>query len=149
VNPLNIPKWGAKEPKPELPVSPKRSTSFGIKKEVVLADSSSEKHVVIEVRSAQGAHPGLYKVAYRKGFTLGQYLRKLRLKRAACYSAVYDLSRKTGGRVRLSYVPNDKSHIVIGSGSLGVAGKHQRTSSDAQRLASRMGGGARVVEVKK
>jgi len=146
VNPLFIPNW---ERPPEKDSYKGNNQSLGLKTETVLIDKDAEHHVVIEVRSAKGVHPGVYKLAWKKGQPLGEYLRRLRLKRAACYSAVYDLSAKNRGRLRMSYVPNKDSHIVIGSSALGVASQFQRSSVDAQRVAAKMGGGRKVVEVDK
>lgn len=112
-------------------------------------DKDAKHHVVIEVRGTKGVHPGIYKLAWQEGQRLGDYLRRLRLKRIACYSAVYDINAKDRGRLRMSYIPTKDSHIVIGSSALGVSTQFQRSSVDAQRVAANMGGGRRVVEVDK
>ncbi len=147
MNPLSLPDWNKK--KPEALSRDKRASHLGLKAEVTIIDKDAEHHVVIEVRGAKGVHPGKYKLAYKKGCNLGDYLRRLRLKRVACYSAVYDISNKNRGRLRMTYIPNKESHIVMGPGSLGVSTQFQRSSIDAQRVAARMGGGRKVVEVPK
>jgi hypothetical protein len=147
VNPLHLPSWKKKEP--ELPARNNRASHLGLKAEVMIVDKDAEHHVVIEVRGVKGAHPGKYKVAYVEGRMLGDYLRRLRLKRVACYSAVYDITNKKTGRLRMTYVPSETSHIVLGNRSTGVSTKYQRSSIDAQRVATRMGGGRKVVEVEK
>jgi hypothetical protein len=146
VNPLSLPNW--KKPKEEPKITG-RNVSLGPKGETVIIDKDAKHHVIIEVRGAKGVHPGSYKLAWQEGCSLGGYLRRLRLKRAACYSAVYDINAKNRGRLRMTYVPNKDSHIVIGSSALGVATQFQRSSVDAQRVATNMGGGRRVVEVDK
>lgn len=146
VNPLSLPNW--KKPKEE-PKIIGRNVSLGPKGETVIIDKDAKHHVVIEVRGVKGTHPGAYKVAYQEGQSLGVYLRRLRLKRTACYSAVYDIKATDRGRLRMTYIPNKGSHIVIGSSAIGVATQFQRSSVDAQRVAANMGGGRRVVEVDK
>lgn len=148
LNPLDLPNW-KKRKKPELPTLGRSMSHLGLKAEVIIVDKDAKHHVIIEVRGVKGAVPGKYKVAYRKGCSLGIYLRRLRLKRTACYSAVYDINNKNRGRLRLTYVPTENSHIVIGSGALGVSTQFQRSSIDAQRVAVQMGGGRKVVEVDK
>lgn len=147
MNPLDLPNW--KKKKPELPTFGRSASHLGLKAEVTIVDKDAEHHVIIEVRGAKGVHPGQYKVAYRKGCSLGDYLRRLRLKRTACYSAVYDINNKKTGRLRMTYVPTETSHIVIGNRGLGVSTQFQRSSIDAQRVAAQMGGGRKVVEVDK
>lgn len=146
MNPLSLPDWN--KPKEEDPRTG-NNQSLGLKAEAVMLDKDAKHHVVIEVRGAKGVHPGVYKLAWQEGRPLGDYLRRLRVKRAACYSAVYDINAKNRGRLRMSYIPNQDSHIVIGSSALGVANQFQRSSVDAQRVAANMGGGRKVVEVDK
>jgi hypothetical protein len=148
LNPLQLPDW-TKKKKPELPARDKRASHLGLKAEVTIIDKDAKHHVIIEVRGVKGTHPGKYKLAYVKGCMLGDYLRRLRLKRTACYSAVYDITNKKTGRLRMTYVPTETSHVVIGNRGLGVSTKFQRTSIDAQRVAANMGGGRKVVEVEK
>ena len=146
MNPLNLPDWK----KPKLPEKKGgRNASLGLKSEAVIIDAGAKHHVTIEVRGTKGVHPGAYKLAYEEGRPLGDYLRRLRLKRTACYSAVYDIKAENQGRLRMTYVPSKDSHIVIGSSALGVATQFQRSSVDAQHVAAKMGGGRKVVEVDK
>lgn len=149
MNPLELPRWEKKKVEIKLESRDMRSVSFGVRAETILVDRDAKHHITIEVRGVKGTHSGAYKVAYAPGQKLGDYLRRLRLKRAACYSAVYDLKAVTSGRLRMTYVPQEGAHIAIGSASLGVSGQYQRSSVDAQQVAARMGGGARTVEVKK
>lgn len=146
MNPLSLPDW--KKPKEKDPRTG-NNQSLGLKAEAVMFDKDAKHHVVIEVRGTKGVHPGIYKLAWQEGQRLGDYLRRLRLKRIACYSAVYDINAKDRGRLRMSYIPTKDSHIVIGSSALGVSTQFQRSSVDAQRVAANMGGGRRVVEVDK
>jgi hypothetical protein len=148
LNPLHLPDWKEKK-EPELPARNKRASHLGLRTEVTIVDKDAEHHIIIEVRGVKGTHPGKYKVAYVRGRKLGAYLRRLRLKRAACYSAVYDITNGKKGRLRMTYVPAKNSHIVLGSASLGVSSQFQRSSIDAQQVAVRMGGGSKVVEVDK
>ena len=148
MNPLNIPKWGPK-PKPK-PFEKKVDAYLGLQNEVVRDDSSAESHITIQVTGGiKGTVAQTYKVAFVEGQSLGQYLSRLKLKRAAAYNAVYDQSNLETGRCRMSYVPKSRAHITIGRAMVGSATQHQRSNHDAQKLATNMGGGARVVEVKK
>jgi hypothetical protein len=143
VNPLNLPQWG-KKPKP---FEKKVDNFLGIQNEVVRDDAGAKDHIVIQALGGiKGTTPQTYKVAYVEGQTLGQYLGRLKLKRAATYGAVYDQANLSGGRCRMTYVPQKGSHITIGNAGAGSATSHQRSNHDAQRLASNMGGGARIVE---
>ena len=150
MNPLDLPKWGSK-PKPKVELSQKKVDSFlGLQNEIVRGDSVAEAHVIIQVMGGiKGVVAQTYKVAFVEGQSLGQYFGRLKLKRAAAYSAVYDQSNLSNGRCRMSYIPRRGAHIVIGRSGVGSATQYQRSNHDAQRVAARMGGGAQVVEVKK
>lgn len=148
MNPLDLPKWGPK-PKPK-PFEKTVDQYIGLQNEVVRDDSGAEDHISVQVFGGiKGTVAETYKVTYVEGQTLGQYLSRLKLKRAAAYNAVYDQTDLERGRCRMSYVPTKDSHITIGRAVVGSATQFQRTNHDAQRIASNMGGGARVVEVKK
>ena len=148
MNPLDLPKWGPK-PKPK-PFEKKIEHFLGVQNEVVRDDAGADAHITIQVLGGiKGTNPQSYKVAFTEGQPLGQYLGRLKLKRAAAYSAVYDQTDLSRGRCRMSYVPKKGSHITLGRAAVGSATQHQRSSHDAQKLAANMGGGAKVVEVKK
>ena len=150
MNPLDLPKWGSK-PKPKVELNQKKVNHFlGVQNEIVRDDSIAEAHVIIQVMGGlKGVASQTYRVAFVEGQPLAQYLGRLKLKRAATYSAVYDQSNLSAGRCRMSYVPKKGAHIVIGRSGVGSATQYQRSNHDAQRVAARMGGGAQVVEVKK
>ena len=117
---------------------------------VVRDDAGADSHIVIQVMGGiKGTTPQSYKVAFVEGQTLGRYLGRLKLKRAAAYSAVYDRANLEVGRCRMSYVPQKGSFITVGGSAGGSATQFQRSNHDAQKVAARMGGGASVVEVKK
>jgi hypothetical protein len=146
MNPLGIPKWGKKK-LPEEDVSRGRNVSFGVRGETVELNRDAEEYITVEVRVDSIPH-GEYRMEYLPGVPLGIYLRRLRLKRVACYSAVYDLKSDNRGRLRMTYLPKPQSHILIGKATIGTATSMQRSSVDAQRSAALMGGGQRVVEIK-
>ena len=137
MNPLSLPRWNQSTKRPE-PKAPQETFS--------ILDPEAKAHIIIEVRNMRGITPRKYKVGYNQGQHLNYYLGRLKLRRAASYCAVYDLSNKTKGRLRKTYIPPETAHIVLGSAMLS---QHQRSSVDAQRMSVRMGGGAKVVEVTK
>jgi len=146
VNPLNIPQWG----KPEEPKDGRKVPSFlGVRNEAVRDDVEAEEIITIQVRGLKGTADGIYKLAYSPGTSLGKYLRRLQLRRAATYSAVYDTTNLEKGRCRMTYIPDKGAIILIGQAVFGPVSHLQRSSVDAQRAAFNMGGGSKVVEYKK
>jgi hypothetical protein len=135
-----IPKWGKKVEPPR----PRTDPSFiGVRNEAVRDDSGKEAHITIRTGDSEDNE---YKVEYVEGQALSRYLGRLRLKRRAAYSAVYDRTNLENGRCRMTYVPGPGAVITIGSASVGTATGFQRSRHDAEALARNMGGGADVVE---
>lgn len=149
MNPLYIPKWDTKKKKKGK--SLKTVEHFlGVQNEAVKDDASASSHITINIAGGiRGNDPQTYKLAYSEGQSLGQYLGRLKLKKAGIYNAVYDQTNLSNGRCRMTYVPRRGSIITIGLARAGSASHLQRTNHDAQRLAANMGGGAHIVEVKK
>lgn len=145
MNPLNIPQWG-KEPKKEERKSP---SFIGVQNEAVRDDAEADNQITIQVRGIKGTPEGTFKLAHSPGMSLGKYLRRLKLKRAATYASVYDTTNLERGRCRMTYVPEKGAHILIGPIGYGPSSHMQRTSVDAQQVAANMGGGAKIVELKK
>lgn len=137
MNPLDIPSWGKKKKEVE---DLRRTPHFiGVQNEAVRDDSGAKKHVTIEVRGVKGNSNSSFPLAHTPGMKLSRYLSRLKLKRAATYAAVYDITNLENGRCRMSYIPRPGSHIVIGSPAAGSATHLQRTSHDATRIMARMG----------
>jgi hypothetical protein len=146
VNPLHLPKWNIKKKKPLHEVE----HFLGIQNEVVRDDADAKSHITIKAAGGiRGSETQTYKVEHIEGQSLGQYLGRLKLKRAGIYSAVYDQTNLSNGRCRMTYVPKGGAVITIGGAKSGSATHLQRTNHDAQRIAANMAGGAKVVEVKK
>lgn len=144
MNPLDLPSRKIKKgPEKKVP------QFLGIRNEKVKSDSSASSFVTVVVRGIKGASSGEYRVAYQEGQSLGKYLSELKLKRVGVYNAVYDEAHPAAGRCRMTYVPKPGSRVVIGSAAVGQFTHFQRSNHDAQRIAFNMGGGAKVVEVKK
>lgn len=139
-----IPKWGKPKKEPRVV-----HHHLGIRNEVVRDDEGYDRHITVRVvGGVGGAASGEYKVGYTEGMNLGRYLSRLKLKRIAAYSAVYDQTNLENGRCRMTYVPQPGAKITVGPSQIGSATAHQRSGVDAVRVATRMGGGAKVVERK-
>lgn len=147
LNPLPLPKWSKKKKK--IPEARKVHNYIGLKSEAVREDAGAKSHIVISVQGVKSMPSGSYSVAYLPGQSLGKYLSRLKLKRTAIYSAVYDSVHGGNKRLRMTYVPKEGSRITIGSIGHGPVTHLQRTTVDAQRVALNMGGLEKVVERKK
>lgn len=140
---LRLPQWGKKK-KPK-----KNFTTFiGVRNEAVRGSAKAIERITITVSGIQSAASGSYELAYRPGRKLGDYLNKLKLRRVGIYHSVYDLSNKSHGKCRMSYVPKAGAQISIGPVGVGSAMQWQRTNIDAQRVAANMGEGESIVERK-
>jgi hypothetical protein len=148
MNPLDLP-WSSAPPKKEPEIKERKPSFIGIQNEVVRDDASSSAHITVAVRGVSGVPSQEFKVAYVEGQSLGRYLTRLKLKRTATYNAVYDQTNLENGRCRMTYIPQAGANIAIGPPAVGSAYALQRTNHDARRLATNMGGGAKVVERKK
>jgi hypothetical protein len=137
VTPLDLPWARGRPPEPEKAKVP---NFIGLKNQVVRDDAEAGgKKITIEVKGVKGHQPGEYEIAFEEGATLGHYLKRLKLRRAAAYSAVRDFTNLPAGRLRLSYVPKEGAKIVLGSASVSSAIQYQRSNIDAQRVAYNMG----------
>ena len=95
------------------------------------------QHIDIECRGIS-SRSGVMHVEYVPGQALKRYLSQLNLKHTAIYAAVYDTQRPARGRLRLTYVPEADSHILICPPSYGLATALQKTSVDVYQLMSKM-----------
>jgi len=144
MNPLRVP-WGKKPPtKKEKSASP---PFIGIKNEAARENRDASSFVSISVRGVKGAPNGSYLLPWSEGACLKYYLSQINLITAAIHSAILDDAYPEEGRLRLRYVPKNNSRIKLGAPSVGAALQYQRSSHDAQRIAYRMGGGTKVVEM--
>lgn len=143
MNPLSIP-WGRK---PKVEKQDPVPSFIGVRNEAVRDSAEAEHHISITVRGLQGTPDGEYKLEWVEGTPLKHYLSQLKLIGPAMRSAVRDLSNPEAGRVRMHYIPEKEAKIVLGNPSVSSALQFQRSSHDAERVASRMGGGARFVDV--
>jgi len=135
MNPLSIP--FAKKPK--RPSADSVPSYLGLRNEVVRDSESAEQKIKIQVSSIKGQTDATYEVEYVPGAPLKEYLDNLKLKHAAIYAAIRDYSDLSLGRLRLHYVPNERSHIVLGPPRVSSALEYQRSSVDAMAVAQRMG----------
>jgi hypothetical protein len=133
VNPLDV-SWARKKRAPEEPVKRVDSPFLGVRNE-----AQSEGEVVLfEVRSVAGLPSGGYKVRYSQGASLRWYLRRLRLLCVATRVAIYDVGVPGKGRLRLRYIPTPVSRILLLPPGTSPNMHLQRSTVDAQKVASRM-----------
>ena len=135
MNPLSIP-FAQKLKKPLADPVP---NFLGVRNEAVRDSESAKVKIKIQVIGVKGLTNATYAVEYVEGQPLKCYLDALKLKQAAIRSAVRDLSDLSRGRLRMRYIPTERSHITLGSASVSSAMEYQRTSVDAQSVARRMG----------
>lgn len=143
LNPLSVP-WGQKpkvEPKETAP------SYLGLRNEAVRDNAQAAKSITIAVHGLKGTPNGEYRLEWIEGTTLKQYLSQLKLVGTAMRSAVRDQTHLEMGRLRMHYIPEEGAQITLGSSSLSSALQFQRSSHNAEDVALKMGGGARVVDV--
>jgi hypothetical protein len=150
MNPLQIP-FGNK---PKAEEKPKVPTFIGVRNEAVRDSADAPMKIKIQVIGVKGLQNTTYELAYRPGAPIKEYLDRIKLRHAATYAAVRDQSNLSHGRLRMYYVPTEKSHITLGNPKVSSALQFQRSSVDAQEVAYRMGsksGGSspKVVESKR
>lgn len=143
MNPLDLP-FGKK---PERPLEKKVPSYLGVKNEAVRDDQGANKKITISVGGLKGVSSGEYKLEWVEGRMLGEYLSRLKLKRAAIYAAVRNLDNLELGRLRMTYIPEVGDRIALGSASMSSAVSYQRSNHNAENVARRMGGGAKFVDV--
>jgi hypothetical protein len=136
MNPCSIPFGNNPKPAPERASVP---TFLGVRNEAVRDSATAQVKIKIQVVGVKGQPNATYEIAYREGVTLKHYLDSLKLRQAAIFSAVRDLSNLEKGRLRLHYVPTAKSHITLGNPSVSSVLQFQRSTVDAQEVAYRMG----------
>jgi hypothetical protein len=143
MNPLSIPFGNPEKPKVEYraPIP----HFLGVRNEVARDSASAQLKIKIQVSGVKGQPNATYEVEYMAGAPLKQYLDRLKLKQAACLSAVRDLSNMSAGRLRLHYVPTEKSHITLGNPAVSSVLQYQRSRVDAMAVARQMDHGAQVV----
>ena len=144
------PKWGGKPKAPDETAL----NSLGVVNDVLRDEAGASAHITVEVRGISGFPSGVYRLAYSPGASLGDYLKRVKLRYAGMTNAVYDYRNLERGRCRMTYVPLEGAKIVIGKRDMGPAFEFQRTSVDAQQLAANMGrqgweAAPKIVEVKK
>jgi len=142
MNPLNLPfgRKPRKEPQEKVP------NFLGVKTEAVRDDAGAEKFIIISVGGLKGIPAGEFKLAWVEGQSLGVYLSRIKMKRAAIYAAVRNPDRLELGRLRMTYIPEEGDRITIGNAQVSSALTFQRSNHNAEAVARRMGGGARIVE---
>lgn len=145
-----IPKWKAKPKMEDGFTSP---NFLGVTNEVLRDEAGAAEHITIEVRGLAKFPSGTYKLAFVSGASLGDYLKRVKLRYAGMTNAVYDYTNLEKGRCRMSYIPQKGARIVIGRADMGPAFQFQRTTADGMRLAANMGKASagqspNVVEVK-
>jgi len=143
MNPLDLP-FGKK---PKEPQKEKVPSYLGVRNEAVRDDLRAKKKVTIQVGGLKGVAGGQYQLEWVEGQMLGEYLSRLRLKRAAIYAAVRHADKPYLGRLRMTFIPDAGDRITIGNPSVSPASPYQRSNHNAERVARGMGGGARFVEV--
>lgn len=102
------------------------------------AQASGGEVVVFEVRGVSGLPSGHYKLRYSPGASLRWYLRSVRMLNIATRVAIYDVGLPGKGRLRLRYQPAPASKILLLPPGLSPTMHLQRSSVDAQRVASKM-----------
>lgn len=137
MNPLGSP-WSSKKDKIPLSLGEGEAPYLGLRN-TKIKEAEDQESLVIEVRGVGSVPSGPYKVAFSEGATLRYYLRQLRILHAASYSAVYDRGNPEKGRCRLTYVPTEKSEMLICPPGTGTASRLQRSSHDAEKVAAGMG----------
>lgn len=143
LNPLSVP-WGQK---PKVAQREPIPSYLGLRNEAVRDNASAERFITVSVRGLRGTPEGDYKLEWAEGATLKQYLSQLKLISTAMQCAVRDLTNLEAGRLRMHYIPQEGAKITLGNPSLSSALQFQRSSHDAESVARKMGGGARVVDV--
>ena len=137
MNPLSLP-WGNK--RKEVPISgPPVPNYIGLRNEVARANVGVQHRVTIEIRGIKGMANSQYVLEYSAGSSLKHYLHQLKLQNAAVHSAVRDLTNMEKGRLRLSYVPAENAHIVLGNPDMSSVHHLQRSSVDTNQVMARMG----------
>jgi hypothetical protein len=139
IDPLNLP-WGSKNKK-TLPETREAATPayLGLRNEAVRDGLQAPRRIKIQVSGIDGTPSATYEVAYQHGVQLKYYLDQLRLKHLASRAAMRDLSNPGVARLRLNYVPTEKSHITLGNPSVSSVMHLQRSRVDAQDVAANMG----------
>lgn len=92
--------------------------------------------VVFEVHT--GSRNFTKKLPINPGAPLKVYLRTLRLKRDAAYHRTYDKSNLPAGKLRSTYIPTEKSVIIIGASVHGMAARYQRSDYDTGDIMRKM-----------
>lgn len=141
MNPLDLP-FGKKpkvEPEERVP------HFIGVRNEAVRDDSEAELTITIIVRGIKGFPGGEYKLKWESGSSLGHYLSRLRMKSIAIRSAMRNEADLEAGRLRTNYIPEPGSRIIVSNAKLSTAAHLQRSNHNAETVARKMGGGARVV----
>lgn len=143
MNPLQLPfgKKPKKEPAKKVP------NYLGVKNEAVRDDEDAEQHITIIVSGLKGVPSGEFRLKWEPGQQLGQYFSRIKLKQTAIYAAVRNPDDLAAGRLRMTYIPKPGMRITVGNARLSSAVHLQRSNHNAESVARRMGGGARVVEV--
>jgi len=143
MNPLHLPfgKKEQKEPGKKVP------HFLGVRNEAIRDDQDAEQHVTVIVRGVKGAVDGEYKLKWEPGKPLGDYFSRIKLKQSAVYAAVRDPDHLEKGRLRMHYIPEPGSRVTVGNPRVSSAISLQRSNHNAESIARKMGGGARVVEV--
>lgn len=140
MNPLDLP-FGKK---PKVEPGEKIPHFIGVRNEAVRDDSEAELSITIIVRGLKGFPSGEYKLKWESGSSLGHYLSRLRMKSIAIRSAVRNERDLEAGRLRMNYVPEPGSRIIVSNARLSSVAHLQRSNHNAETVARKMGGGARV-----
>jgi hypothetical protein len=139
MNPLKNP-WSCKKKPVVSPASTMGPRRFlGVRTEV--REQSKETpgpKITIEVRAIQSGINGLHVLLYQPGQQLRHYLRALKILKPAMHAGMYDQAHLEHGRLRIRYVVQPDSHILISPGALGIAGQYQRVQVDVYDLMKRM-----------
>lgn len=143
MNPLELP-FG-KKPKPEP--KEKVPSYLGVKNEAVRDDETAEQHITIIVNGLKGVPNREFKLRWEPGQQLGKYFSRIKLKQTAIYAAVRNPDNLSAGRLRMTYIPEPGMRITVGNARVSSAVHLQRSNHNAESVARKMGGGARVVEV--
>ena len=135
MNPLSIP-FAQKYRKPTADPVP---NYLGIRNEAVRDSEPAKVKIKVQVTGVKGQTNATYEIEYVPGQPLKAYLDALKLKHAALYSALRDLSDLSHGRLRMHYVPTERSHITLGHPAVSSTLEYSRSNVDAQTVARRMG----------